>query len=211
MRWLRARNLDVDKAEEMLQASMEWREKEDIKGLATWASPDIVKNDFLYKFTGEDAEGRPVLVVPFGRWEVRKLIEMGHKEVCFKHMYRLLEDMMFEINKRSDKKVTQFVVILDSAELTFRKIAHLETVQSVVQFFREFEANYPETLFACHIINAPWVFPYIFNIVKPLLSMRTLSKVQIYDSGAKWKDVLKAALPAKSYPQSYGGQAVEFF
>jgi len=90
IRWLRARNLDVDKAEQMLKTSMEWREKEDIKGLNSWDAPVTVSQDFLYKFTGEDSEGRPVLVVPFGRWEVRKLIEMGCKDDCFKYMHRLL-------------------------------------------------------------------------------------------------------------------------
>jgi len=186
-----------------------------------------------------------VFVVPYGDWEIRQFIEKGLKNECFLHTRKILEEMRLAIEEKKAEGVTQFVVILDSAGLTFWKVAHLESkiyemeferinliplctvlaVNTILTFFKEFEAYYPELLYRCYIINgndkcehvfqniwklvvysscaAPWVFSYIFNIVKPLMSMRTLGKVTIYDHGARWRKVLNEDLPSDSLPVEY--------
>ena len=68
-----------------------------------------------------------VLVVPFGNWDIRKKLEIGLKEDGFRYLHRLLEEIMYQIEKKKGEKVTQFVAILDSAGLTFYKIAHIES------------------------------------------------------------------------------------
>ncbi len=71
---------------------------------------------------------------------------------------------------------------------------------------RQFEANYPETLKSAYLINANKFVTIIFNIVKPLLSARTLSKVEIYDSNVpRWKSVLLNNIPPHALPVLYGG------
>ena len=76
----------------------------------------------------------------------------------------------------------------------------------MMESVKQFEANYPETLKAAYLINANKFVTIIFNIVKPLLSARTLSKVEIYDSNpGKWKPVLINNIPAHALPVFYGG------
>jgi len=65
-----------------------------------------------------------VLVVPVGSWEVRKMIEAGLKQDAIKYIRQLLCTIMKEMREQHAR---QFVVILDSAELTFWKVAHLES------------------------------------------------------------------------------------
>ena len=109
----------------------------------------------------------------------------------------------------------------------------------ILRFFREFESYYPELLHSCYILNsksliglfmalinyspyvilnspplisAPLVFSYIFNLVKPLLSSHTLSKVQLFDyNREKWAPALKQALPNESIPVEYGGTGEKIF
>lgn len=42
------------------------------------------------------------------------------------------------------------------------------------------DANYPELLRLCMIVNAPKVFELIYNILKPLLPKSTSDKIDIY-------------------------------
>ncbi|ODN05657.1 SEC14-like protein 2 [Orchesella cincta] len=209
IRFLRARNLNVTKAEDMLRASLQWKKDKDIKSLLTeYKSPDVIRNDYLYKFTGYDKDGLPVLVVPYGKWEVRRVLERGLKEESLRHCHQLLENIMLQLHKSGKK---QFTVVMDSSDMTFWKVAHLETIETSIQFFKDFEANYPETLKACYIVNSPWVFSYIYGFVRPLLSARTLAKVQIFDGNVeKWKKTVLDQIPPDSLPSNYGGTGPAF-
>ena len=69
-----------------------------------------------------------------------------------------------------------------------------------------FEANYPERLKACIIVNAPKIFSILFSLIKPLLTARTMAKLQIHASNAaKWKVALLNNVPADQLPTKYGG------
>lgn len=40
--------------------SLKWKEEKDVKSLLTeYKSPDVIRNDYLYKFTGYDKDGLP--------------------------------------------------------------------------------------------------------------------------------------------------------
>jgi hypothetical protein len=81
-----------------------------------------------------------------------------------------------------------------------------EVVEIIIEAARSFEANYPETLKSGFNINCPKVFAVLFNIIKPFLSERTLSKIKIYDSNAtKWRPELLKVVPEPLLPKMYGG------
>ncbi|CAG7672826.1 unnamed protein product, partial [Allacma fusca] len=56
---------------------------------------------------------------------------------------------------------------------------------------RIFEANYPETLKTCIVINAPAVFQVMYKLIKSMVSTHTISKIRVF--GAK-QDEWKAAI-----------------
>lgn len=115
-------------------------------------------------------------------------------------------------------------------------LINLSAIETSIEFFKDFEANYPETLKACYIINSksrsghceistdhglmncacyinlgPWVFSYIYGFIRPLLSARTLAKVQIFDSDVeKWQPIIYEQIPPESLPSNYGGTGPEF-
>lgn len=56
------------------------------------------------------------------------------------------------------------------------------------------------------IFEAGRIFPMLFDIVKPLLSLRTRSKVQIFNSDMKvWKAALLNCMDQESLPDPYKG------
>jgi hypothetical protein len=99
---------------------------------------------------------------------------------------------------------------------------------------RRYEANYPEALKECfvingeyrsfqkhvnldpifrqiltiilHIISAPKFFSFLYSLMKPLVSHRTMAKIQIYNSNQdKWKRVLLNHIPEDQLPIKLGG------
>lgn len=81
-----------------------------------------------------------------------------------------------------------------------------EVVEVIIATARDFEANYPETLKSGFNLNCPKVFAVLFNMIKPFLSERTLSKISIFDSNAsKWEPSLKKMVDSSMLPKKYGG------
>lgn len=69
-----------------------------------------------------------------------------------------------------------------------------------------YEANYPEILKCCYIINAPRVFAFGFNIVKKFLDEYTLSKIMIFKSDQKkWLPQILVRVDESQLPVHYGG------
>lgn len=69
-----------------------------------------------------------------------------------------------------------------------------------------YEANYPETLARCIIINSPRIFALLFALVKPFLSQNTVDKISIFDSNENaWKKAIEEVVDLNQLPVRYGG------
>lgn len=69
-----------------------------------------------------------------------------------------------------------------------------------------YEANYPEILKMCYIINAPKMFSFAFSVAKRFLNEYTLSKIQIFKADPmKWKPAILKLVPADQIPAHFGG------
>lgn len=62
---------------------------------------------------------------------------------------------------------------------------------------------YPERLGKLYLINAPWGFSSVFNVVKGFLDPVTVNKIHVLGSGYK-KDLL-AQVPVENLPEEFGG------
>lgn len=49
---------------------------------------------------------------------------------------------------------------------------------------------------------APWIFPYVYAFIKPMLSGHTLSKVKIFDANvSQWKPALLERISENMLPE----------
>lgn len=198
--WLRARDLDLAKAEQMLRRHLIWRKNNEIEHLANWKSPKVF---FPYIHFGYDKEGAPVYLMPIGRWEMRACIENGDIVPSLRYIYQVLENIISTANKQG---IYEGIVICDFDGFGYRQVAHRGVLQGMQEVLRVFESNYPEVLKAAFVINAPKVFNYLFALVKPMLNSRTLGKVQIFGANRpKWQEALLARIDADQIPPYWGG------
>jgi hypothetical protein len=66
-----------------------------------------------------------VIYTPLGRWNIRDRIKDGYLEETLRGRFYLLEGIVMAAIRQSTK--SQFVLIVDLAELSFYKVAHMES------------------------------------------------------------------------------------
>jgi len=89
--WLRARDLNVDRAEQMLRRHLIWRKNNQIDTLKNWIPP---KCFFPVLHAGHDLDGCPIFLLPIGRWELRASIENGDIVPALRYIYQYLEKVI---------------------------------------------------------------------------------------------------------------------
>jgi hypothetical protein len=202
-RFLRARDLDIGRAENMLRENLLWRKDNDMDHILEWKYPSYLPVDLPYAITGWGYEGGPVIWIPIGRWNHRPWVEQGYSEELLKWGFRLIEDG-FQSLKQTDGGKCQAVCIIDMGNITYYQAAHVPSLKVLYSGFKALEQNYPEVLKCIVVVNAPWLFSIPFNFIKGCMSQHTLSKLKVYDSNKKqWINFLLEKCPQKSLPQEY--------
>ncbi|VDI56430.1 Hypothetical predicted protein, partial [Mytilus galloprovincialis] len=75
LRWLRARNFDLKKSEDMLRKHLIWRKEEDIDNILRQKTPDVIENYYPGGHCGFDKDGSPVWIDPIGNIDPKGTIE----------------------------------------------------------------------------------------------------------------------------------------
>ncbi|CAG7786223.1 unnamed protein product [Allacma fusca] len=208
LRWLRARDLNVDKAEKMLKASMIWRKNNDVDKILSWRKPQFFSNGFNFMAPGVDKDGCILCIVPFGKWDLRGAVEAGHRADVVRFANQILEQgFQFMKKESNDKKIlNQFIIIFDWTGFSLNQILSRETVDTMMECLRLFEANYPETLKEAYVVNAPAIFEIVYNLLKPFVSARTLAKLKVYSTNPEqWRGALLKNIDPFELPSQYGG------
>ncbi|CAG7636611.1 unnamed protein product [Allacma fusca] len=210
LRWLIAREFDVAKAEAMIRSNVVWRKENDVEEVLRWEAPEVFRLYYTIGITGFDNENSPVVIVPFGRMDLYGIIAAGGKENFIKFTLQNLENCLFRMkgkkNPKNGKEVTRLVVIFDCENFSLRTLSYSGVVDTILDLIRQYEANYPETLKAAYVVNAPRVFMILYGMIKPLLSAHTLGKVQIFgNEPQKWKKAVLTGIPSNQLPKHWGG------
>jgi len=196
-RFLRARNHDLVKAEDMLRKSIDWRQENQVDNALTWEIDEHVKKEHPLEYPGVDRSNRAVMYIPVGSWDVRENLNRGYKDEMLRYIYVCLEKLIENIEKTGE----QFTLIVDLEEMSYWKVAHYDTMQMTLKVFRDFETNYPERLGEAMVINAPMVLNYVWPLITPLLTGHTLRKVRFLGSNpVKYIPQILERVPASSLP-----------
>ncbi|XP_021947985.1 SEC14-like protein 2 isoform X2 [Folsomia candida] len=204
LRFLIARNFDQGKAEDMLRNHIKWQKDVNLEYLLNgWPAPRDMEDDFKFSFTGTSHNGGPVVWVPGGEWNIRHFVEQGRRDDIMKLTIRTLEYVLEQVKNHGNKPL---VAIYGFEGLTYHKVSHFETSRIVYAGFQLLEQNYPEILQNVIIVNAPYPFYIAWNIISPLLSKRTSSKIRVFGPDKKkYVPVLRELCPDNAIPVSYLG------
>lgn len=209
LRWLRARKWDPTAAEKMLRDSITWRKHWDADNLDNWEIPEILKNYLPHGLSGFDKDGAPVIVVPFAGLDMYGSLHIITQKDFVKAVIKSVDDYLKlarEQSKKHGQKANQVTVVFDMEGFTIKQFLWKPAGELIITLIQMYEANYPEILKMCFMINAPRVFAFAFSIVKKFIDDYTLSKIQIYKADPmKWKEAVLELIPKDQLPAHYGG------
>ncbi|KAI0060724.1 CRAL/TRIO domain-containing protein [Artomyces pyxidatus] len=202
MKWLRARNLNVDEAATKMIATLRWRDEFRVENAIEEEFPADVYGKLGGTY-GQDNEGRPLMQVHlhhaavygdiqrFLRWHVA-LMEKAIERIDFDTV-----DGMIEIN---DYEGIDFK--------TFDRDPNAKAARDQVKGI--LEDHYPEFIAGRFFLNMPRPLSWVFWLCGFLIPAETHAKLKVVrrDANATFK-ALSASISKEQLPQHYGGDATD--
>uniref|UniRef100_A0A7N0TY54 CRAL-TRIO domain-containing protein n=1 Tax=Kalanchoe fedtschenkoi TaxID=63787 RepID=A0A7N0TY54_KALFE len=181
VRFLKARDWNIAKANKMIVDCLNWRLENGIDNILT--KPIIptdlyksVRDSQLVGFSGYTRQGLPVIAIGVGlstfdkqsvNYYVQSHIQMNE------YRDRVL---LPAAAKKCGKYVGTCVKVLD---MTGLRLSALNNIKLLTVISSIDDLNYPEKTDTYYIVNAPYIFSACWKVVKPLLQERTRRKVQV--------------------------------
>ncbi|KAM8761196.1 SEC14-like protein 2 isoform 1-T2 [Acanthopagrus schlegelii] len=210
LRWLRARNFNIQKSEAMLRKHLEFRKHMKVDTIVTdWRPPEVIEKYLSGGMCGYDREGSPIWYDVIGPVDPKGLFLSASKQDFIKSKIRDCEVLQKECNLQSERLGTNVESITMVYDVEGLGLKHLwkPAIETYGEILQMFEDNYPEGLKRLFVIKAPKLFPVAYNLVKHFLSENTRQKIHIL--GANWQEVLLKYIDAEELPAIYGGKLTD--
>jgi len=187
LRFLKARQFDIDVAYELLITSLRWRKENKIRAIVYKDVHDeIIKNKVL--IPGYDKQRRLICYV------LVKLHFPGSSDK--KKMQDLVLYMMEKCRHKIDPVAETFNLVFDLSDFSLYNMDY-DLVRYLIKIFSDY---YPETLGVSLVVNSPWLFKGCWQIVKPWMDTNTTNKVVFVTN-----DQLRGYIDEEFIPKEVGG------
>ncbi|XP_041994116.1 phosphatidylinositol transfer protein 3-like isoform X2 [Salvia splendens] len=192
-RFLRARDLDVEKASAMLIKCLSWRQTFVPKGFISESEvPNEIAQNKMF-LQGTDKKGRPISLV-FGS---RHLPRKGGLD----EFKRFLVFALDKLCQRIPDGVEKFTIIGDLQGYGFCN-SDLRANLAAITILQEY---YPERLGKLFIVHAPYIFTMMWKLVYPFIDKKTREKVMFVDD-KRLHETLLEDIDKNQLPEIYGGK-----
>ncbi|KAK6543180.1 cytosolic factor, phosphatidylinositol/phosphatidylcholine transfer protein [Orbilia ellipsospora] len=208
LRFLRARKFDVQLSKAMYIKAEKWRKEKDLDNLVrTWTYPEKPKVFEYYPqyYHKTDKDGRPVYIEKLGNIDLSKLHEITNEG-------RMLDNLAVEYERFADPRLPACSrkagrLLETCCTIMDLKGVSILRVPSTYNYLKQASAisqdYYPERLGKLFIINAPWGFTSVWNIVSGWLDPVTVKKIKVL--GTSYKDDLLRQIASENLPVEFGG------
>ncbi|XP_059192971.1 SEC14-like protein 2 [Centropristis striata] len=210
LRWLRARNFNVQKSEAMIRKHIEFRKHMKVDTiLSDWRPPEVIEKYLSGGMCGYDREGSPIWYDVIGPVDPKGLFLSASKQDFIKSKIKDCELLRLECNLQTQRLGTNVEAITMIYDVEGLGLKHLwkPAIETYGEILQMFEDNYPEGLKRLFVIKAPKLFPVAYNLVKHFLSENTRQKIHIL--GGNWQEVLLKYIDAEELPVIYGGKLTD--
>ncbi|XP_051789575.1 SEC14-like protein 5 isoform X2 [Erpetoichthys calabaricus] len=183
LRFLKARDFNIDKAREMLCQSLTWRKQYQVDYiLETWRPPAFLEEYYAGGWHFQDRDRRPLYILRLGQMDTKGLVKALGEEALLRHVLSINEEgqkRCEENTKIFGRPITSWTCLVDLEGLNMRHLWR-PGVKALLRIIEVVEANYPETLGRLLIVRAPRVFPVLWTLVSPFINENTRQKFLIY-------------------------------
>ncbi|KAK8622415.1 hypothetical protein V6N13_117332 [Hibiscus sabdariffa] len=192
-RFLRARDLDIEKATAMFLKYLSWRRTFLPKGIVSESEISGQLADNKLCMQGVDKQGRPVVVAFGGRHkptkgnleEVKRFVVYGLEKIC----------------ARMPKGQEKFVAIGDLEGWGYSN----SDIRAYLASLSILQDCYPERLGKLFIVHVPYIFMTAWKVVYPFIDSRTKKKI-VFVENKKLKSTLLKDIDESQLADIYGGK-----
>ncbi|CAG7679907.1 unnamed protein product [Allacma fusca] len=186
-------------------------QNDDENWVDTWEAPKIIKDGFPYYISGHDDDGRPILVMEWGHWDFRSIVEKGGENVehLAKHFDQIIQRINTgfftrNINDTDDYTNGEMTVIVDMDGLSLRQIMLPKNIRFLLENVTKIEKCFAKITYG-YIINLSTVGWQLISLFKPYLG-KFLERMEMYGTNSQhWKPKLFKRLPPSQLHPVYGG------
>ncbi|CAO2826931.1 unnamed protein product [Amaranthus hypochondriacus] len=194
-RFLRARDLNVEKAATMFLKYLKWKRTFLPKG---FVSEDEIEHDLSQNkisLGGQDKQGRPIVVAFAGRHY------QSSKPGGLDEFKRLVVYTLDKLCARIPDGQEKFLAIGDLQGWGYSN----SDVRGYLGFISVLQDYYPERLGKLFIVHAPRVFMAVWKVVYPFIDENTKAKIQFVEK-QHIKSKLLEDIDESQLPDIYGGK-----
>jgi hypothetical protein len=221
-RFSKARQFVFDQTKQMLLNHVAWLEENKVPELLSFDFPELpdVKAAFPHGYHGVDKHGRPIYISRLAKTDQERLFQVTSWDRFLKFWTQSYEELLFKKipactkNGGKNPQIPGLPAPSVLAPLQTLTILDLKGVglghvnMKVKEFIERSNAvsslNYPEILGAMYIVNAPGVFPLIWNAVKGMIDPGTRSKMHVL-TAKQTREKLLEVIDADQLPFFLGG------
>lgn len=211
LRFLRARDYDVDRAATMFLDMLQWRQEARVDHILdefTFTEREEFLSIFPQGYHKTDKQGHPVYIQHLGRVDLTRIREVTTEERMLKYHVQEWERCMKHIfpicSKLHNRQIDSTFAVIDVKGVGFYHLT--KEVRRVLATIMKIDSdNYPETLFHTCIINAPTAFRAIWAVIKPMLNKRTQGKIEVCPKD--FMSVLRHWIDEDAIPEYLGGMS----
>jgi hypothetical protein len=197
LKFLRAEDLDLEKAAERIAATLAFRAECQIDALMSAELPEHFRGHDTVG--GVDVDGRPILLSRFGAMDLPKVF--GDVEAFVRYRAHFMEKAIALLSfKRGEPEDLCQIHDYSGVPLLFQTAEVKGAVSAVSKVF---EAHYPEFKGRTVFVNFPAAFSKMFKAFSNFLPERTRKKFVIL--GEKDQEDLFKLLPPEHVPDAIGG------
>ncbi|KAG5537315.1 hypothetical protein RHGRI_024684 [Rhododendron griersonianum] len=192
-RFLRARDLDIEKASAMFLKYLKWKRTFIPTGCisASEIATDLGQNKVFTQ--GSDKTGRPIMVMFSGRHFPRK----GGLEEFKRSVVFSLEKVCSRMPEGQEK----FAVICDMEGWGYAN----SDVRAYLGALTILQDYYPERLGKFFFLHVPYIFMAVWKVVYPFIDDNTKKKI-VFVENKKMKSTLLEDIDESQLPEIYGGK-----
>jgi len=208
LKYIRNNKGDLKKAAAAVEKVAQWRKDKNIDPIL---DENLVgHNKYLpAKVDGYDRMGRPVILLPFGKWQLRKYVVAGKRDDA-NRVYRWhlekVQRRIFEVAEEKGQDIDEFYIIVDCDGYNVRESLCLGCVPLTLDMATSFDTGSGNFVKNLTLVNTPRIFQPVLQLVRQLFQLQSLVRMSDYPSDKDvWMPRLHEDVAPDQLPKSLGG------